>query len=170
MKLPEKTGHNSIVLLSVGLLAGFVIAAMFFVALNGSKQSAHPAIASAASSSPVSEPSHEAAALPSLVATPTPSLTNNWVVTKAEPPQVNHETVLYTGRTPESPGVGYVPTKAIAAMGYPDAPAPEMYSSAPEYVDANAATPMPMLDRNGLIGNPAVDPPSSHGKAYSSSY
>lgn len=48
-------------------------------------------------------------------------------------------------------------------------------SGAPRAIDWQGENPLPhdpdrTPGRNGLIGNPPVDPPSCHGRAYSSSY
>jgi hypothetical protein len=59
---------------------------------------------------------------------------------------------------------------SATASGYP------VYTSgAPRAIDWQGTNPLPFdptrtIGRNGLQGNPPVDPPSSHGKAYATGY
>jgi hypothetical protein len=161
----DKTRTDRVLLLSVGLVSGFLIAAGVFFALyhGSSAQSGGVAPAAAEMQTP---------------AAPSPQPAQQFETASAFQPQPQ----MYdsTAATP-APAMIYVPAQG-PGMVQQD-PATMMQTGTSGYTDmamgpagsrgyvnfsssASSDNPSWTTTRNGLIGNPAVDPPSSKGRAY----
>jgi len=160
MKHAEGTKSNSVLFLSVGLVSGFLIAAGVFFTLfhqsTPSDRAAQAAITADAQTNlqpPSLQPMYESPTVAPAVTFVPAQVPGQMPVMMQQAPGV---VMLPDGTTVYPTGTLDVNMAEAGSRGYINV-SPGSYSDNPNWT---------VSDRNGLIGNPAVDPPSSKGRAY----
>jgi hypothetical protein len=168
----DKTRTDRVLLLSIGLLSGFLIAAGVFFALYHGSPSSDRVATAAAATAPAATAEMQTPALPSpqpaqqfetaSAFQPQPPMYDSTAATPA--PAMIYEPAQGQGMVQQDPAT----MMQTGTTGYTDmAMAP---AGSRGYVNfssqGSSDNPSWGTTRNGLIGNPAVDPPSSKGRAY----
>ena len=173
----KRDKSDGVLFLSVGLVSGFIIAAGVFYAISHhSSRSEKPT--QVASASPTQPKAETASAAPEPASASPPPVPEPQPPARVESPSiVQSPAPIYYSPTPVAltpAPMQVMPTMVVqqlppGAVVQPDGSyvtgmstaVPTEYETSP-YAD----NPNWNISRNGLIGNPPVDPPSSKGRAY----